>query len=76
MLRNLSVLFLGSLLTAAASADEVRLERKYLPETTATMHVESASKLRITGDMKTEINGMELPAKLDLTIENKTVLQP
>jgi hypothetical protein len=38
--------------------------------------VESASKLRLTGDMKTEIKGMELPAKLDLTIENKTVLQP
>jgi hypothetical protein len=38
--------------------------------------VESTSKLRIEGDMKTEINGMELPAKLDLTIESKTALQP
>jgi hypothetical protein len=38
--------------------------------------VESVSKLRITGDMKTEINAMELPAKLDLTIDTKTSLQP
>jgi hypothetical protein len=38
--------------------------------------VESASKLRITGEMKTEINGMELPAKLDLTLDIKTALQP
>jgi hypothetical protein len=37
---------------------------------------ESVSKIRIEGDMKTEINAMELPAKLDLTIENKTTLQP
>jgi hypothetical protein len=37
---------------------------------------ESVSKLRIEGDMKMEINAMELPAKLDLTIENKTALQP
>jgi hypothetical protein len=36
---------------------------------------ESSSKLRIEGDMKTEINAMELPAKLDLTIENKTTAQ-
>jgi hypothetical protein len=38
--------------------------------------VESVSKLRIEGDLKTEINAMELPAKLDLTIESKTALQP
>jgi hypothetical protein len=38
--------------------------------------VESVSKLKIAGDLKTEINGMELPAKLDLTIETKTTLQP
>ncbi len=38
--------------------------------------VESVSKLRITGDMKTEINAMELPAKLDLTLDTKTTLQP
>jgi hypothetical protein len=38
--------------------------------------VESVSKLRITGDMKTEINAMELPARLDLTLDSKIVLQP
>ena len=38
--------------------------------------VESTSKMRSEGDKKTEINGMELPAKLDLTIESKTTLQP
>jgi hypothetical protein len=36
----------------------------------------STTKMRIEGPMKTEINGMELPAKLDLTIESKTALQP
>ena len=38
--------------------------------------VESISKLKIEGDLKTEINGMELPAKLSLTIESKSSLQP
>jgi hypothetical protein len=38
--------------------------------------VETVSKLRIQGELKAEINGMELPGKLDLTIEAKTSLQP
>ena len=38
--------------------------------------VESVSKLKIEGDMKTEINATEFPAKLALTIESKTKLQP
>jgi hypothetical protein len=38
--------------------------------------VDSESKLRIEGDLKIDANGMELPSKLDLTIENKTSLQP
>lgn len=38
--------------------------------------VETVNKIRIQGEMKTEINGMELPGKLDLTIESKTSLQP
>jgi hypothetical protein len=38
--------------------------------------VESVSKLKIEGDLKTEINGMELPGRLSLTIESKSSLQP
>ncbi len=38
--------------------------------------VTSVSKLRIEGDLKVDANGMELPATLDLTIENRTALQP
>lgn len=37
---------------------------------------ESVSKIKIEGDLKTEINGMELPGKLSLTIESKSSLQP
>ena len=38
--------------------------------------VESVSKVKIEGDLKAEINGMELPGKLSLTIESKSALQP
>jgi hypothetical protein len=38
--------------------------------------VKSESKVRMKGDMTLEINGMELPSKLDLTMEQETVLQP
>ena len=38
--------------------------------------VELVSKFKIEGDLKTEINGMELPGKLSLTIESKSSLQP
>jgi hypothetical protein len=34
------------------------------------------SKIRINGTLTMTINGMELPGKLDLTIESKTTLQP
>ena len=51
-------------------------ERTILFDPPAGSIFESVSKIRIEGDMKTEINAMELPAKLDLTIENKTTLQP
>src|SRR6516225_1839478 len=54
MSRVLSVLLLCGLLTAAALAQEVRLERKYLPETTATTHVEASTKQILT------IAGMDL----------------
>jgi hypothetical protein len=51
-------------------------EGKVLFDRTLGAIVESTSKMRIEGDLKTEINGMELPAKLDLTLESKTALQP
>jgi hypothetical protein len=37
--------------------------------------VESQNKVRIAGDMTFSINGQELPGKLDLTLESKTVQQ-
>ncbi len=33
------------------------------------------SKVQVTGSLKLEINGMELPGELDLTIENKTTIK-
>ena len=38
--------------------------------------VEAVNKLKITGDLKTEIMGKEFPAKLDLAIETKSTVQP
>lgn len=38
--------------------------------------VEATSKVRIEGTLKASVNGMELPGKLDLTIESKTAVQP
>jgi hypothetical protein len=60
----------SSELTVASSEGTILFDR------TRGAVVESVSKIRITGDMKTEINAMEFPAKLDLAIETKTTLQP
>jgi len=60
----------SSELTVASSEGTILFDR------TKGAVVESVSKIKITGDMKTEINATEVPAKLDLTIETKTTLQP
>lgn len=59
----------GSELKVAASEATILFDREL--GTVAS----STSKLRITGTMKLLLNNMELPGKLDLTIETKTTLQ-
>jgi hypothetical protein len=57
-------------LKIASSDGEILFDRQ------AGKVVKRQTKTRITGDMTLEINGMEFPTKLDLTIETKTELQP
>jgi hypothetical protein len=67
----------GALLTVKDSALKIdSSEGSYLFDRERGVVVSSESKVAIVGTLTLVVNGMELPGKLDLKLDNKTTLQP